>query len=60
MNLLLKALVALVIGVIVAFVVGKICVHFNIDTFWGWLAGVIAASASATKGPPVPTSTPRV
>ena len=34
MNLLLKALIALVVGVVVAFIVGQICVHFKIDPFW--------------------------
>lgn len=53
MNLLLKALIALVIGVFVAYVVGRICVHFSIDQFWGWLAGVIAGVAYFAKGPDV-------
>ncbi len=43
MNILLKALIALVIGVVVAFIVGRICLHFGVDQFFGWLAGVIAA-----------------
>lgn len=42
MNIIVKAVIALLIGVFVAFVVGKICVHFKIDPFWGWLSGVVA------------------
>ena len=59
-SLLLKALLALVIGVIVAFIVGKICVHFKVDAFWGWLAGVIAAIAYFLEGPGIPVRPPRV
>lgn len=55
MQLLLKALFALVIGVVVAFIVGKICQHFGVDMFWGWLAGVIAGVAYFVSGP-VPRS----
>jgi predicted Kef-type K+ transport protein len=60
MNLLLKALIALVVGAIVAFIVGKVCVHFAIDPFWGWVAGVIAGIAYFLYGPGVPSTTPRI
>lgn len=60
MGLLLKALIALVIGVVVAFIVGKVCQHFAIDTFYGWLAGVIAGLIYFVYAPAVPTVTPRV
>jgi steroid 5-alpha reductase family enzyme len=53
MGFLLKALVALVVGVIVAYIVGKICAHFSVDTFWGWIAGVIAGLAYFLRGPEV-------
>lgn len=52
--LLLKALVALFVGVVVAFIVGKVCQHFGIDTFWGWLAGVIAGLAYFFYGSELP------
>lgn len=51
MNVLLKALVALVVGVVVAYIVGKVCQQFSIDMFWGWLAGVIAGLAYFVYGP---------
>lgn len=54
MNILLKALIALVVGVVVAYIVGRICLHFSIDTFWGWLAGVIAGLAYFVSGPDYP------
>ena len=54
MNLLLKALIALVVGVIVAYIVGKILQHYSLDTFWGWIAGVIAALAYYVSGPSFP------
>lgn len=53
MNALLKALIALVVGVVVAFIVGKVLQHYNLDMFWGWVAGVIAALAYYLKGPAV-------
>ena len=55
MSILLKALIALVVGVIVAYIVGRICLHFNLDQFWGWLAGVIAGVAYFVNGPVVRT-----
>jgi hypothetical protein len=42
MGLVLKALIALVVGVVVAFIVGQVCKHFGFDLFFGWLIGVIA------------------
>lgn len=54
MNLVLKALIALAVGVVVAFIVGKVCQHFGVDIFWGWLAGVIAGLVYFVNGP-VPT-----
>lgn len=51
MSLLLKALIALAVGVVVAFIAGKILQHFNLDTFYGWLAGVIAGLLYFVKGP---------
>lgn len=53
MSLFLKALVALLVGVFVAFVVGKICLHYNIDQFWGFIAGVIAGIAYFVRGPEI-------
>lgn len=55
MNLLLKALIALVVGVVVAYIVGRICLHFAIDGFWSWLAGVIAGLLYFVRGPEYPT-----
>lgn len=54
MNLVLKALIALVVGVVVAFIVGKVCQHFGVDMFWGWLAGVIAGLGWFLYGPTPP------
>lgn len=51
MTLILKALVALMVGVVIAFIVGHICTHFGVDMFWGWLAGVIAGLAYFLYGP---------
>jgi hypothetical protein len=51
MSFVLKVLLALAIGVFVAFVGGKICEHFHIDMFWGWLAGVIAGISYFLYGP---------
>lgn len=51
MNLVLKALIALVIGVVVAFIIGEVCKHFGVDMFWGWLAGVIAGLVYFVNGP---------
>jgi len=51
MNLVLKALISLVVGVVIAFIVGQVCKHFAVDIFWGWLAGVIAALAYFLYGP---------
>lgn len=55
MNLLLKALIALVVGVVVAYIVGRICLHFAIDGFWSWLAGVITGLLYFVRGPEYPT-----
>lgn len=33
--------------------------HFAIDMFWGWLAGVIAGIAYYVYGPMPPTTPPR-
>lgn len=56
MSLILKALIALVIGVVVAFIVGQVCKHFGFDLFWGWLIGVIAGLIYFFySGPVVPT-----
>lgn len=55
MRLILKALIALVVGVIVAFIVGQICKHFGFDLFWGWLIGVLAGFLYFMSGPDVPT-----
>jgi len=60
MNILLKALIALVVGVVVAFFVGEVCKHFSVDIFWGWVAGVIAGLAYFLYGPGVPPVAPRV
>lgn len=42
-NILVRAIIAIIIGAVVAFIAEKICVHFAIDPFWGWLLGVAAA-----------------
>lgn len=42
MNLILKALISLLVGAVVAFVVGRVLAHFGYDLFWAWLVGVIA------------------
>lgn len=55
MNLLLKALIALVVGVVVAFIAGKVCQHFAVDMFWGWLTGVIAGLIYFVSGPTPPS-----
>lgn len=54
MSILVRALIALVVGVVVAFFVGKICIHFGIDAFWGWLIGVIAGLLWFLQGPDIP------
>jgi steroid 5-alpha reductase family enzyme len=54
MSLLIKALIALVIGVVVAFIVGQVCKHFGVDIFWGWVAGVIAGLLYFVSGPVPP------
>lgn len=41
-NVFVRALVALIIGAVVAAIAEAICRHFTIDTFWGWLVGVAA------------------
>jgi predicted Kef-type K+ transport protein len=56
MSLLLKVLIALIIGVIVAFIAGKVCQHFNLDMFWGWLAGVVAGIFYFVNGNGLPTT----
>lgn len=55
MGLVLKALIALVVGVVVAFIVGQVCKHFGFDLFFGWLIGVIAGGLYFVYGPSVPT-----
>lgn len=42
MAFLLKLLIALVIGSIAGFIMTRVCLHFGIDPFWGWICGVIA------------------
>lgn len=54
MNTILKALVALVIGAIVAALATYICRHFAIDEFWGVLVGIIAGIAYFIGGPVLP------
>lgn len=51
MSIFLKALIALIVGVVVAFFAGKICVHFGIDPFYGWIAGLIAGMIYYLRGP---------
>jgi len=51
MSLLLKALIALIIGVVAAAIAEAVCRHFNIDTFWGWLIGVIVGVGYFLNGP---------
>jgi len=44
MHWLIKALVALIIGAVVAFIVNKVLVHIGGVTdpgFWAWLVGVV-------------------
>lgn len=50
MNAILRALIALVVGVIVAFVAGVVLKHFGLDLFWGWVLGVIAGLAYFLSG----------
>lgn len=51
---LVKALIALVIGAVVALISEVVCRHFNIDPFWGWLIGVIAGLIYFFSGPEHP------
>jgi len=44
-NVFVRALVALLVGVVVAAIAEAICRHFAIDAFWGWLVGVAAGLA---------------
>lgn len=44
-NTFVRALVALLIGAVVAAIAEVVCRHFAIDTFWGWLVGVAAGLA---------------
>lgn len=54
MSTLLKVLIAVVVGVVVAFIAGAILKHFGLDLFWGWLVGVIAGLIYFTSGPVLP------
>lgn len=40
--ILAKALIALLIGAVVAAIASYICKHFGIDTFWGIIVGIVA------------------
>lgn len=51
MNTLLKALIAIVIGVAAAYIIGRVCQQFGLDLFYGWLGGVIVGLAYFLKGP---------
>lgn len=42
MNILVRAILAILVGAVVAAIAEVICRHFNIDSFWGWLVGVAA------------------
>lgn len=53
-----KAIIALIIGAIIAAIAEVVCRHFNIDTFWGWLVGVAAALLYFFGGPDIPNRTP--
>jgi len=59
MNIFVRGIIALIIGAVVALIAEKICVHFAIDPFWGWLLGVAAAliyffSYDRINGPRIP------
>ena len=55
MNVLLKGLIAIIIFAVVSAIAQVICRHFNIDSFWGWLVGVIVGVAYFISGPDYPS-----
>lgn len=44
-NIFVRALVAVILGAVIAAIAEVICRHFGIDTFWGWLVGVATGLA---------------
>lgn len=54
MGILVKALIALIIGAIVAAIAEVVCRHFGIDDFWGWLVGVVVGLVYFVSGPDYP------
>lgn len=54
MAILVKAIIALLIGAVVAAIAEAICRHFAIDSFWGWLVGVAVGLAYFISGPDYP------
>lgn len=49
--MIVKAIIAIIIGAVVAAIAEAICRHFGIDAFWGWLVGVAAGLAYFFGGP---------
>jgi cytosine/uracil/thiamine/allantoin permease len=43
--MIVRAIVALLIGVVIAAIAEVICRHFALDPFWGWLVGVAVGLA---------------
>lgn len=54
MGILVKALIALLIGAVVAAIAEAVCRHFAIDDFWGWLVGVVVGLVYFVSGPDYP------
>lgn len=52
--IIVKALIALIIGAVIAAIAEAICRHFSIDQFWGWLVGVAAALLYFFGAPDIP------
>lgn len=54
MYLLVKALIALLVGAVVAAIAGVVCRHFGVDPFWAWLVGTVAGLVYFVSGPEYP------
>lgn len=52
--LLVKALIALVLGAIIYVILRPILAHFNIDVIWGYIVAVIVALGYFFAGPDTP------
>lgn len=58
MQVILKALIALVVGAVGYAVARFVCIHFGIDIFWAMLIGVIVGLVYFFSGPEISGSRP--